>query len=318
MGKIIEVKNLVKHYRKAKENAVDGISFEVSEGEFFAFLGPNGAGKTTTISILTTTLAKTSGEVCIAGYDLEKEASKVRQNIGVIFQNPSLDLNLTAEENIRFHASLYDLYPFRPFFRLMPEGYKKRVFELAKVLGIESDIFNPVKSFSGGMKRKLEIVRSLMHNPKVLFLDEPTSGLDPLSRKNLWEYLNGVRETEKTTIFLTTHYLEEAEDADRVAIINKGKIISLGTPGKIKNELIDKYLLVNARDKDKLRDELRKIKVKFSENRVFKIDIEKANAQKIISSISTPLTYLAIHNPTLEEAYLDIIEKSENHNNENH
>src|SRR3990167_1685684 len=130
MSSIISVKNLVKRYKKAETNAVDDISFEVREGEFFAFLGPNGAGKTTTISILTTTLSKTSGEVSIAGFDIEKQSSKVRRNVGIIFQNPSLDLNLTAEENISFHAILYGLYPFRPFYSLMPESYKKRLKEL--------------------------------------------------------------------------------------------------------------------------------------------------------------------------------------------
>ncbi len=189
MSPIIQVTDLVKRYKKAEKNAVDSITFSVNEGEFFAFLGPNGAGKTTTISILTTTLSKTSGSISIAGFDLEKEQSSVRQNIGIIFQNPSLDRNLTGEENIRFHAILYGLYPFRPTFSMMPEEYKNRVFSLATVLDMEKDMFKAINTYSGGMKRKLEIVRGLMHKPKVLFLDEPTVGLDPLSRKNLWEYL---------------------------------------------------------------------------------------------------------------------------------
>ena len=141
MNTIISVENLVKKYKKADKNAVDDISFDVKEGEFFAFLGPNGAGKTTTISILTTTLSKTSGEVTIAGYDIEKQSAKVRRNVGIIFQNPSLDLNLTAEENIRFHAILYGLYPFRPLYSLMPESYKKRVNELAEVLDLKNDMY---------------------------------------------------------------------------------------------------------------------------------------------------------------------------------
>lgn len=230
----IVVKNLVKKYNTATVNAVDDVSFTVNEGEFFALLGPNGAGKTTTISILTTTLSKTKGMVQIAGFDVDQKGNDVRNSIGIIFQNPSLDLNLTAEENIRFHAILYGLYPFRPTFGLMPKEYKTRVMELATILGIEKEIFNPIKTFSGGMKRKLEIVRSLMHKPKVLFLDEPTSGLDPLSRQTLWEYLKEVRKKEKTTVFLTTHYLEEAEDADTVCIINHGKVVALGTPKKLK------------------------------------------------------------------------------------
>lgn len=231
---IIEVKNLIKTYKKAKVNAVDNISFYVEEGAFFSLLGPNGAGKTTTISILTTLLSKTSGELTISGYDVEKEPEKVRREIGVIFQNPSLDINLTAEENIRFHANLYNLYGYRPSFDLMDEKYKKTVLDLAKVVGLNKDIFKPVKTLSGGMKRKLEIIRSLMHNPKVLFLDEPTTGLDPVSRKNLWQYLKDIRKKTGTTIFLTTHYLEEAEGSDYVCIIDNGKVVAKGTPDEIK------------------------------------------------------------------------------------
>lgn len=241
MAAIITVKNLVKKYKKSKQNAVDDISFEVEEGEFFALLGPNGAGKTTVISILTTLLSKSSGLVTVAGFDIDKNSSKIRRNVGIIFQNPSLDLNLSAEENIRFHTILYGVYSFRPTFSSMPKGYQKRIFELAKVLGIEKEIFNAVKTFSGGMKRKLEILRSLMHNPKILFLDEPSIGLDPLSRKNLWQYLNQVRIEKKMTIFLTTHYLDEAEDCDKVCIINHGKIVAFDTPAKIKKTLKTTY-----------------------------------------------------------------------------
>jgi len=241
MSAIIKVEHLVKRYKKQKENAVDDISFPVEQGEFFALLGPNGAGKTTTISILTTTLAKTSGKIEVAGYDLDKQPSELRKQIGVIFQNQSIDLNLTAEENIRMHAILYGLYSWRPIFRLMPKEYKERVHALAQVVGIENELTKPVKTFSGGMKRKLEIIRSLMHNPKVLFLDEPTAGLDPISRRNLWEYLGEVRRKENTTIFLTTHYLQEAEEADHICIINKGKIVSFGAPQQIKEHLMKNY-----------------------------------------------------------------------------
>jgi len=314
---IIEVRNLVKKYKKSKINAVDDISFEVKEGEFFALLGPNGAGKTTTISVLTTTLAKTSGIVNIAGFDLDQNPSQVRESIGVIFQNPSLDKNLTAEENIRFHAILYGLYPFRPTFGLMPKAYKNKVDELAKLLGLEKEIFKPIKTYSGGMKRKLEIVRSLIHKPKIIFLDEPTSGLDPISRKSLWEYLMKVREEEKTTLFLTTHYLEEAEKADRVSIINNGKIVKIGTPSKIKQDLTREILIVDSKKRNALRDELLKNKIKFVENKHFDIDLKNKNAQKIIQSIKVPLSYLRTHTPTLEEAYLEIIRKETNGNEGN-
>lgn len=311
MKPIIEVQGLLKRYNKATTNAVDGISFQVAPGELFALLGPNGAGKTTTISILTTTLSPTSGTVIIAGHDVEKEASAVRQCVGIIFQQPSLDLNLTAEENVRFHAILYGLYPFRPAFSLMPHEYKQQVQELAEVLGIEKEIFSPVKTFSGGMKRKLEIIRSLIHHPRVLFLDEPTSGLDPASRRNLWEYLRQVRARSGTTIFLTTHYLEESEEADTVCIIHHGKIISYGTPAQIKAELIQNYLLVDASDRSQLVSELARLRLRFTETPPFRIDLDGRSIQQIIKSIETPLTLVKTHTPTLEDAYLAIVEEHE-------
>jgi ABC-2 type transport system ATP-binding protein len=234
MQNAISVNNLVKRYNKASTPAVNDISFSVDEGEFFAFLGPNGAGKTTTISILTTTLSKTSGDVKIGGYDLSTDAKKVRENIGIIFQNPSLDVTLSAEENIRFHASLYGVYPYRPLFKMMPASYRKRVTELAEILGIEKDLHRPIKKLSGGMQRKLELIRSLFHTPKILFLDEPTQGLDAVSRHALWDYIDRVRRENGTTVFLTTHYIEEAEKVDRLCIINHGKIVENTTPDALK------------------------------------------------------------------------------------
>jgi ABC-2 type transport system ATP-binding protein len=222
MSKILEIDNLVKRYARATFNSVDDISFAVNEGEFFAFLGPNGAGKTTTISILTTTLAPTSGSVRIAGYDVMKQSKEVRDEVGIIFQQPSLDPQLTAEENIRFHACLYGVYGYRPMFKMMPKAYRDRVMELAEVVGITSAMFKPIKKLSGGMQRKLEIIRSLMHTPKILFLDEPTTGLDAVSRRGLWEYINRSRRENGTTVFLTTHYIDEAERVDKVCIINHG------------------------------------------------------------------------------------------------
>lgn len=303
---IIDVNNLTKRYKKADKNAVDNISFEVKEGEFFAFLGPNGAGKTTTISILTTTLSKTSGDVTIAGFDIEKQSAKVRRNVGIIFQNPSLDLNLTAEENIRFHAILYGLYPFRPLYSLMPEAYKKRVSELAEVLDLKKDMFKPVKTFSGGMKRKLEIIRSLTHRPKVLFLDEPTIGLDPQARRNLWQYLKLIMGEEKTTVFLTTHYLDEAEETDHVCIINRGKIVKEGTPEYIKQSLVKDYLIVEA-NKSELTQELTRKKIKFDLDGEFKIYVKNKDIQSLLGNLNTKLTNIKIHAPSLEEAYLEII-----------
>jgi ABC-2 type transport system ATP-binding protein len=308
---IIEVQNLVKRYKQGDKNAVDDVSFDVEPGQFFSLLGPNGAGKTTTISILTTTLAPTAGKALVAGFDVATQASQVRRNVGIIFQNPSLDQNLTAEENVRFHAVLYGLYPFRPTFAAMPEAYRKEVNRLAEIVGLGDDVFKPVKRFSGGMKRKLEIIRSLIHNPKVLFLDEPTVGLDPASRRNLWEYLTAVRAQNGTTVLLTTHYLEEAEQADTICIINQGKIISYGSPGQVKAELIESYLLLDAADRDRLRVELTNLDVPFTETPRFKVSLNGHNAQQVIKALETPLTVLQTHTPTLEDAYLAIVEGHE-------
>jgi ABC-2 type transport system ATP-binding protein len=306
-GPMIEVKNLVKCYRHATENAVDGISFNVTAGEFFALLGPNGAGKTTTISILTTTLTPSSGTAVIAGHDITRAASKVRQNIGIIFQRPSLDINLTAEENVRFHAVLYGLYPFSPTFSTMPKAYQKQVHELAELLGIDQDIFKPIKTFSGGMRRKLEIIRSLIHQPRVLFLDEPTAGLDPASRRSLWEYLRNVRAESGTTIFLTTHYLDESEEADTICILNHGRIVSFGTPAQVKAELIEFYLLLDAPDREGLRAELGQLNLPFTETPLFKVTLNGRGVQEIIQAIHTPLSVVKTHTPTLEDAYLEIL-----------
>jgi ABC-2 type transport system ATP-binding protein len=230
----VEITHLVKRYRGADRNAVDGISLEVPEGQLFCLLGPNGAGKTTTISILTTTLAPTSGRVRIAGRDLVTEQARVRREVGIVFQQPSLDLNLTAEENIRLHVVLYGLYPWRPLLRLMPSGYRRLVQDLADVLGISGVLGQRARVLSGGLRRRLEIVRALTHRPAVLFLDEPTAGLDPESRRSLWAYLRQARADFGTTVFLTTHYLEEAEAADAVCVLARGQIIERGSPAEVK------------------------------------------------------------------------------------
>jgi ABC-2 type transport system ATP-binding protein len=306
-GSLIEVRDLVKRYKKSDKNAVDHVSFEVGTGEFFALLGPNGAGKTTTISILTTTLRPTSGTVLVDGRDAVRDAAAVRRQVGIIFQKPSLDLNLSGEENVRFHAMLYGLYPYRPFFRAMPAEYREQVRGLAAVLGLEKEIFRPVKTLSGGMKRKLEIIRGLMHRPRVLFLDEPTAGLDAASRRNLWEYLREVRARHETTIFLTTHYLEEAEEADRICILDQGRVVSLGTPEEIKSHLLEEYLVLDAQDRGALRRELDAMGVRFLEREHFQVSLDGRSAQEVIRSIDTPLTVLKTHSPSLEDAYLRIV-----------
>ncbi|MDR1441671.1 MAG: ATP-binding cassette domain-containing protein [Bifidobacteriaceae bacterium] len=234
---VIEVEGLVKRYKRAKEPSVKSVSFEVAEGEFFAFLGPNGAGKTTTISILTTTLSKTAGRVQIAGYDIDSQDRQVRDHIGIIFQRPNLDRTLTAEENIRIHACLYGMYAYRPTYKAMPAGYRQQVEQLASIVGVGDSLFKRVSKLSGGMQRKFEVVRALTHTPHVLFLDEPTQGLDAVARRDLWEYLDRVRRECGTTIFLTTHYIDEAEGADTVCLIDRGQIALSCPPAEMKRRL---------------------------------------------------------------------------------
>jgi ABC-2 type transport system ATP-binding protein len=225
------VRNLVKKFDKIV--AVDNISFEVKEGETFAFLGPNGAGKTTTIKILTTLLNPDSGEVRIDNHPLS-ETNKVRKSFGIVFQDPSLDDQLTAIENLEFHAILY---------HVSKEIRNSRIPELLKLVDLYDRKNDLVKTFSGGMKRRLEIARGLIHHPKILFLDEPTIGLDAQTRNFLWNYIKELNKKENMTVFLTTHYLEEAEKiADRIAIIDHGKIIKIGTLSELKKETKSKNL----------------------------------------------------------------------------
>jgi ABC-2 type transport system ATP-binding protein len=308
---VIDVQDLVKRYRKANRNAVDGISFQVGAGEFFALLGPNGAGKTTTISILTTTLAPTAGSATIDGHDVVTEASTVRRRVGIIFQRPSLDQNLTAEENVRFHAILFGLYPYRPTFASMPAAYRRQVRELAALLGLEREIFDPVRTYSSGMRRKLEIVRSLLHRPRVLFLDEPTAGLDAPSRRTLWEHLRTVRAESGTTIFLTTHYLEEAEQADRICIIDGGRIVAEGTPAKLKADLSREYLVVDADDRGHLRLELARLDLRPTGDGPYTIPLDGRGIHATLKAIETPLTLVRTESPSLEDAYMSIVARAE-------
>ena len=307
---VISVEHLTKRYKKSSVPAVDDISFDVQAGELFAFLGPNGAGKTTTISILTTILAKTTGTVTIDGHDLDTDPAGVRRRIGIIFQNPSLDQHLSGEENIRMHVALYGIHAYKPLYRLMPKAYRERIEHLAKIVGLEDVVSKPVRTYSGGMKRKLEIIRSLMHRPGILFLDEPTSGLDPVSRRDLWAYLRRVREEDNTTIFLTTHYLEEAEGADRVCVIDHGRIAMLGTPDELKRRLLVRSITVDADDRPALRGELASLGLapEVDADGLLRVEYADATAQSMIARIRTPLTVLRVHEPSLEEAYVELID----------
>jgi ABC-2 type transport system ATP-binding protein len=284
----------------------------VEAGEFFALLGPNGAGKTTTISILTTTLAPTSGEVRICGFDLRREAASVRRKVGIIFQNPSLDMNLSGEENVRMHAILYGLYPYRPSFRLMAAEYRRQVHELAAIVGMDKDLHQPVKKLSGGMQRKLEIIRGLMHRPSVLFLDEPTRGLDVETRRSLWAYLRDVREEYKVTIVLTSHNLEEAEQADRICILNHGKIVAMGSPGEVRSQPAEDYLEVDAADRTQLRKELRGLNLEFVEDGAFTVRLAGRSVNEVVRALEVPITRVSTRQPSLEDAYLRILAEEPN------
>lgn len=223
---IIEVKNLVKKFDDI--TAVDGISFNVEKGEIFAFLGPNGAGKTTTIKMFTTLLQPTSGKILINGFDPVENPNEVRRSFGIIFQDPSLDDELTAYENLEFHGVLYDV----------PKKIRRaRIEELLKVVELEKRRDDLVKEFSGGMKRRLEIARGLLHHPEIIFLDEPTLGLDPQTRNHLWSYIKDMNQKEGITVFFSTHYMEEADRmSQRIAVIDNGKIVAEGTAQKLKED----------------------------------------------------------------------------------
>jgi ABC-2 type transport system ATP-binding protein len=228
----IDVNGLTKKFHKI--TAVDDLSFQVKQGEIFAFLGPNGAGKTTTIKILTTLLKPTSGTLVVNGFNPIKEKDKVRSSFGIVFQDPSLDSDLTAYENMEFHAIMY---------HLNKEVMKQRIEHLMKMMELWDRRNDLVKNFSGGMKRRLEIARGLTHHPKILFLDEPTLGLDPQTRNRIWEHIKGLNKKENMTVFFTTHYMEEAEEvSDSIAIIDHGKIIKQGSAKELKKATKTKTL----------------------------------------------------------------------------
>jgi ABC-2 type transport system ATP-binding protein len=247
MKQVISVKNVSKKFKEVI--AVDSVSFDVFEGEIFAFLGPNGAGKSTTIKMLTTLLRPTDGSLFLADHDVTKEQDAARKIFGIVFQDPSLDDELTAYENLELHAVLYGLDK---------KTMKERTEELMKLVELWDRKDSRVKTFSGGMKRRLEIARGLLHHPKVLFLDEPTLGLDAQTRNLLWSYIARLNESEGMTIFFTTHYLAEAEAiADRIAIIDHGKIVATGTTEELKqltntSNLEQAYLELTGKD---VRDE---------------------------------------------------------------
>ncbi len=233
VNNIIEIKNLCKSFGNVK--AVDDISFCVKEGELFAFLGVNGAGKSTTISIICNMLSKDSGSVTVNGTDISENEDKLKSEIGVVFQNSLLDRALTVKDNLRCRAALYGI---------CGKDFDLKLQSLASLLDFKEILNRPVGKLSGGQRRRIDIARALIHNPKILILDEPTTGLDPQTRSRLWNVISELRKSQNMTVFLTTHYMEEAADADYVIILDSGKIAAQGTPHELKNQFTGDYITI--------------------------------------------------------------------------
>ncbi len=294
---IITVNHLTKTFKTLK--AVDDITFSVNEGEVFGFLGPNGAGKTTTINILCTLLSPSGGSAEIGGYDCAKNPDKVRAAIGLIFQDTTLDAGLTAYENLKFHAYLYNLD------RKLTDS---RIDEMLGVVELQGRKHDLIKNFSGGMKRRLEIARGLLHYPRVLFLDEPTIGLDPQTRNTIWDFINTLRKKEKITVFMTTHYMEEAENCDRIAIMDHGRIIALDTPPRLKDLVHGDIITLVTSDNRRALEEIEKtfgLKT-WTENGGLCIEAEKGDEfiPKLINSLTVETRSVALKKPTLNDVFL--------------
>lgn len=299
---IIRVENLVKKFGGI--TAVEGISFDVEENTIFGFLGPNGAGKTTTISILCTLLGATSGKAYLNGHDCGSEPAEVRRSIGIVFQDSSLDKDLTARENLMFHAYLYNV---------AKSERKNRVEDALRFAELHDRADNLVKTFSGGMKRRLEVARGLIHRPKVLFLDEPTLGLDPQSRANLWEFITDLPRRHNVTIFMTTHYMEEAEVCDKIAVIDKGKIIASGTPRELKKIIGGDVIYLKTADNKKAIKEIKDllgVEASEKDGEIF-ISVLKGEAciPVIIREIGEQVLSVRMQRPTLNDVFLKLTGK---------
>lgn len=235
---IIEIEDLHKSFKEV--NAVDGLTFNVKEGELFSFLGVNGAGKSTTINIISGILQKDSGKVSVCGYDIDKNCSDIKSKIGIVFQNSVLDKKLTVYENLKYRASLYGIFG---------NDFKSRLIQMTELLDLGEILNRPLSKLSGGQKRRIDIARALIHNPQLLILDEPTTGLDPKTRITVWKVIDKLRKDSGLTVFLTTHYMEEAGESDYVVIIDSGKISAEGTPHNLKNEYASDFIkLYNHRE----------------------------------------------------------------------
>ncbi|MDA8211573.1 MAG: ATP-binding cassette domain-containing protein [Clostridia bacterium] len=296
---IIEVQKLSKEFKGVK--AVNEVSFDVAQGEIFGFLGPNGAGKSTTIKMLCTLQKPSSGRAILNGFDVVKEAREVRKSIGLVFQDPSLDDNLTAEENLDFHGRIYGVEG---------KARRARIDEVLELIELSDRKKNLVKTFSGGMKRRLEIGRGFLHYPKVLFLDEPTVGLDPQTRNAIWEYIHQLKVKEKLTIFLTTHYMDEAENCDRIAIIDKGEIVALATPAELKETLGgDVVRLVTVNNQLAKKELVTKLGIFAQEELgglVFQVTEGEQFIPRLFKELDSEILTVTLAKPTLDDVFLKI------------
>ena len=288
----VEVRGLRKSYGEVE--AVKGLDLDVSPGETFGFLGPNGAGKSTTIKILCTLAKADSGTARVAGFDVTAQRDDVRRHIGLVFQDTTLDTYLSAEQNLRFHAELYG----------MPrETVAPRMEQVLRMVGLWERRTSKVLTFSGGMKRRLEIARGLMHSPRVLFLDEPTVGLDPQTRASIWEYIHELRQQEEITIFLTTHYMDEAEHCDRIAIMDEGRLVALDTPAALKATVgTDRVTIRTADDAAALArlDDA----ILTDDGIVISVEDGEAFVPKLFGTLGVPITNVSISRPSLDDVFL--------------
>jgi len=294
---VISVSGLTKRYGEVE--AVRGIDFEVTAGETFGFLGPNGAGKTTTIKILCTLATATSGNATVAGYDTRTEQDEVRRNIGLVFQDTTLDTYLTAEQNLRFHAALYAV----PKPAIAP-----RTRQVLDMVGLWERKDNRVSTFSGGMQRRLEIARGLLHAPHVLFLDEPTVGLDPQTRSSIWNYINDLKLREDITIFLTTHYMDEAENCDRIAIIDHGKIVAIDTPEALKASVGKDRVQIHTADDSAAMAALADrfdIKSAIHDGAVtFSVASGEEFVPRLFAELQVPIRSVSVSRPSLDDVFM--------------
>jgi ABC-2 type transport system ATP-binding protein len=294
---MIEVQELRKKFDDFE--AVRGVSFEVDAGEVFGFLGPNGAGKTTTINMLCTLAKPTSGHALVAGFDVVRERDNVRRHIGLVFQDPTLDGYLTAAQNLQLHAELYGVDP-----ALVPG----RMQQMLEMVGLWDRRDATVMTFSGGMRRRLEIARGLMHSPRVLFLDEPTIGLDPQTRSSIWSYIRQLRETEEITIFMTTHYMDEAEFCDRIAIMDQGEIVALDSPEALKARVGADRVRIETDDDEAAIEALREqfdVDARIAEGAVmFNVPGGEEFVPRLFADLGMPIHSVSVARPTLDDVFM--------------